>query len=249
MECYEKGYITSEMLGGLKMTWGNGEAVKQLMHMIANREGFGNILSMGVMRASQRLGGEAAKCAIYAKKGNTPRGHDHRSVWGEMFDTAVSNTGTLETHTLLEGEAARAGDPIATSTAVALTKGMMEFDDSLGTCRFNSGLNLPLDAEAVNAVTGWNLSAETAKEIGLRAVNTMKAFNLRAGITRELDYPSERYGSTPVDGPFKGVGIRPHWEAMLESYYKLMGWDSETGKPLPETLRRLSLSRIVKDIW
>ena len=249
IECYEKGCITSEMLGGLKMTWGNAEAVRQLMHMIANRESFGNVLSMGVMRASQRLGGEAANLAIYTRKGNTPRGHDHRNVWGEMFDTTVSNTGTLETHTALVGDAARAGNPMATSTAVAITKGLMEFDDSLGVCRFNSGFNIPLEVEAVNAVTGWRLSAETAKEIGLRAVNLMKVFNLRVGITKDLDYPSERYGSTPVDGPFKGVSIQPHWEAMLDNYYKLMGWDPRTSKPLPETLRNLGLGHVIKDIW
>ncbi len=249
MECYEKGYITKDMLGGLEMTWGNAEATRQLMYMTAHRVGFGNILAEGVMRASQRLGGEAAKSAIYTRKGNSPRGHDHRTIWGEMFDTVVSNTGTIETHTLLEGEAARAGDPMATSSAVGMTKGMMEFDDSLGICRFNSGLNLVLDAEAVNAVTGWSLTSEQCKDIGLRAVNLMKVYNLRAGITKEMDYPSERYGSTPTDGPIKGIGIQQHWEKMLENYYALMGWDTKTSKPLPETLRRYGLSHIIKDVW
>ncbi len=29
------------------------------------------------------------------------------------------------------------------------------------------------------------------------------------------------------------------WDWMLENYYKLMGWDLKTGKPLPETLKKL----------
>jgi aldehyde:ferredoxin oxidoreductase len=36
---------------------------------------------------------------------------------------------------------------------------------------------------------------------------------------------------------------------MVRTYYKLMGWDEETGKPLPETLRTLGLEHVTKDIW
>jgi aldehyde:ferredoxin oxidoreductase len=251
MECYEKGYLTREDLSGLEMTWGNVEAVKHLLYLIAHRQGFGDLLAEGVMRASQKIGGDAAKCAIYTMKGNTPRGHDHRTAWGELFDTVVSSTGTIETHrTLMDPKTGNEpGNPRETSTAVALTKGIMEFDDSLGTCRFNTRLNLVLEAKAMTAVTGWNFRPEEAKAVGLRIVNLMKAFNIQAGISKDLDYPSIRYGSTHVDGPWQGVGIMPHWEEMLENYYRLMGWDIETSKPLPETLKSLSLAHVIKDLW
>ena len=251
MECYEKGYLTKEDVDGLSMQWGNVEAVKQLLYMTAYRQGFGDILAEGVMRASQMIGGDAAECAIYTLKGNAPRGHDHRTAWGELFDTTVSNTGTIETHrSLMDPKAGNTpGNPMETSTAVASTKGIMEFDDSLGTCRFNTQMNLELEAEAVTAATGWDFTAEEAKAVGLRVVNLMKAFNLRSGITRELDYPSTRYGSTHVDGPWKGLSIMPHWEAMLENYYRLMGWDVATGKPLPKTLRKLCIEHVIQDIW
>jgi len=84
--------------------------------------------------------------------------------------------------------------------------------------------------------------------VGLRAVNLMRAFNIRAGITKELDRPSPRYGSTPVDGPSKGQNIMAYSDRMLENYYRLMGWDTETGKPLPETLKALGLDYVVKDL-
>lgn len=251
MECYEKGYLAREDTGGLTMSWGNVEAVKQLLDMIAHRQGLGDLLAEGVMRASQKIGGEAAECAIYTKKGNSPRGHDHRTAWGELFDTVVSSTGTIETHRALMDPKTgdQPGNPMETSTAVALTKGIMEFEDSLGTCRFNTRMNTVLLAEAVSAATGWSFTPEEAKSVGQRAVNLMKAFNLRAGITRELDYPSSRYGSTHVDGPWKGIGIMQNWDEMLENYYRLMGWDVKSGKPLPETLRNLGLEDVVKDIW
>ena len=56
IECYEKGLITAKDTGGLKMTWGNVEAVKSMLHKIAHREGFGDVLAEGVMRAARRVG-------------------------------------------------------------------------------------------------------------------------------------------------------------------------------------------------
>jgi aldehyde:ferredoxin oxidoreductase len=36
---------------------------------------------------------------------------------------------------------------------------------------------------------------------------------------------------------------------MLDDYYRQMGWDEKTGKPLPETLERLGLGEAIEDIW
>ena len=85
--------------------------------------------------------------------------------------------------------------------------------------------------------------------VGRRAVNMMKAFNIRNGIGQEMDMPSPRYGSVPVDGPAKGKNIMLHWEKMRRDYYERMGWDRETSKPLPDTLKNLGLKFIIADIW
>jgi len=252
MECCEKGILTEQETGGLEMMWGNVEAVRQLLYLIAHRHGFGDLLAEGVMRASQKIGGSAASCAIYTMKGNTPRGHDHRTRWFEMFDTCVSDTGTIETGPtpLYFGPADLLGpeNPLAVSSGVAETSGLMQFEDCLGICRFNGRFNVELEAEAVSAVTGWDLTIEEARSIGLRVVNLLRAYNFRCGMTRNMDRPSTRYGSTPIDGPSKGKSIMPHWEKMLENYYRQMGWHTETGKPLPETLKMLGLEHVTKDI-
>ena len=246
MECYEKGLITEKDTGGLKLNWGNVDAIKELLEMVAHRRGFGDLLAEGVKRASEKIGGPAADLAIYTMKGNTPRGHDHRTRWAEMFDTCVSNTGTIETHMSAMSPGAQGpGDPIKVSTEVATTKGLMEFEDSVGTCRFNTRMNATLIAEAVSAATGWDYTAEEGKRLGLRSVNLMRAFNIRAGIGGDLDRPSRRYGSTPMDGAYVGVSIMPHWDAMLSNYYRLMGWDPDTGVPSKETLRELSLDYVI----
>jgi len=248
IECLEKGYISKEETG-IDVSWGDVDAIVELLKMISERRGFGDVLAEGVKRASEKVGGEAAKAAIYTMKGNTPRGHDHRTRWAEMFDTCVSNTSTIETHMSAMGpEAQGPENPMEVSTEVARTKGLMQLEDSVGTCRFNTRMNGPNIAEAVAAATGWDFTAEEAKRVGLRAVNLMRAYNLRTGIGAEHDRPSTRYGSTPVDGPTVGISILPHWEAMLRNYYGLMGWDTETGIPLPETLEELGLGHVVEDL-
>ena len=75
-------------------------------------------------------------------------------------------------------------------------------------------------------------------ETGKRIVNLLRVFNLRRGISSELDYPSTRYGSIPADGPAQGKSIMPYWQDMLCNYYKHMGWYTETWKPLPDTLKK-----------
>jgi aldehyde:ferredoxin oxidoreductase len=255
MECYEKGILTKKDTDGLEMTWGNCEAILVLLKNIASRQGFGNILAEGVMRASRRIGGEASKLAVYTLKSNTPRSHDHRVMWLELFDTCVSNTGTLETQSkapfksLNLPEKYDGFDPATVSTVEAKIKGAMIFEDSMVTCRFQTATAIDLLCRAINAATGWNLNFDEAMKVGRRAVNLARAYNLLAGIGGELDAPSIRYGSTLHDGVAAGKGIMPHWHEMLCNYYKLMGWDESTGKPLPATLQELGLNYVIPRLW
>ncbi len=36
---------------------------------------------------------------------------------------------------------------------------------------------------------------------------------------------------------------------MVHEYYRLMGWDKKTGKPLISTLKRLDLDYVIRDMW
>jgi aldehyde:ferredoxin oxidoreductase len=258
MECYEKGLLSQEQLDGLDMHWGNVEAVRALMPRIARREGIGDLLAEGVLRTAQQIGGDAPGFAIHTMKGNSPRGHDHRQRWTELFDTATSNTGTMETGgtVLMPRDALQAigvdGPPNMfsgeeVSTFNAKTKGAMIFEDSLGVCRFNTRLDVPYLAKAVNAACGWDMDVEEAMRAGRRTVNLLRAFNIRHGISPELDAPSSRYGSAPVNGPAAGVSIRPLWSEMLANYYGLLGWD-ERGVPTRETLEALGLGHVADDL-
>lgn len=256
IECYEKGILTKEDTDGLEMTWGNVDAMVAMLHKISRREGIGDILAEGVRRAAERIGRGSDELAIYNLKGNSPRGHDHRSRWVEMVDTCVSDTGTIEVGPawLPQEQGAKANpDPHNwEDVAEQLGKhnGRMMFEDSVGICRFTSRTTMEKLGKTVEAATGWeSFTGQEALAVGRRISNLLRVFNLRCGLTPELERPSKRYGSIPVDGPLAGKNIMEHWDDMRRRYYELMGWDFATGRPLPETLRALGLADLIPDAW
>ncbi len=255
MELYEKGVLTREDTGGLDLRWGNTAAIRTLLERIARREGaFADMLAEGTRRAAEALGPEAEKCGVYTLKGHSPRGHDHRAMWREMFDTATSDIGTYESgywgpadpdmHMLKDRFSHE-----DISTHIARTKGRRLFEDTVGACCFCIRVPLRLVLEAFNAITGWDFTAQEAQDVGFRAANLLRAFNVKHGVGPDVERPSPRWSSAPTDGPARGITIAPHWEGMLDNYYRLMGWDRTTGKPLPETLRSLGLDYVVADLW
>ena len=105
-------------------------------------------------------------------------------------------------------------------------------------------------AELISAVTGWNdFTKDKLLKVAERIMNLERAFNIRHGISLQVEAPSILYSSVPVDGPAQGRDIKPHWKHMLDVYYQQMGWDRKTGRPWPETLRKLGLEDVLKDIW
>ena len=253
MECYEKGVFDKKDLEGLDLTWGNVEAVKELLKRIAYRQGMiGELLAEGVKRASEKTGGEAAGWGVYTLKGAAPRSHDHRGRWCEMLDTCTSNTGTIE--------ATRGGvfperlgyppvfdkfSPWEVAMVNAKENGWLQFVDCLGICAFCCP-NRDLTVQCTNAVTGRDLDLKGAILIGRRIVNLLRVFNFRHGLRPELERPSLRYSETPKDGPVKGRPIRPFFDFMVRTYYELMGWDPDTGRPLPQTLKTLGLEELIE---
>jgi len=254
MECYEKGILTIDDLDGLDMRWGNVDAVDALLEKISKREGIGDLLAEGVMRASKKIGGEAPNLGVYVLKGATPRGHDHRAVWPELLDTCVSATGTVQAGARLTSPPFFGQPPVTNqfspwevAGANAMLEGWFVFIDSLSMCRFIT-MSPQLTIDCVNAITGRDLQIADALTIGRRIVNQFRVFNFRHGLDPALEVPSPRYGSTPSDGPAKGKDVEPYFDWMKSFYFQLMGWDTKTGRPLPHTLKSLGLERLIPDL-
>lgn len=247
MECFGKGILTAADLDGLDMSWGNVDSVAKMLQKIASRQGTGDLLAEGVKRAAEKVGGEAVSMAVCTNKGSTPRGHDHRARWHELVDTCLTNTSTLEAtfvgvrpHLMDMPPVHDAFSPWEVPLINAHQNGWAVVEDCLGACRFN--MNYPKTVlKAYNAVTNAGRSLPDILTVGKRIVNTLRVFNIRNGLTPDMESPSPRYGSAPVDGPAEGKSILDHWQHIRELYYKSMGWDPKTGVPLPDTLRALGI--------
>ena len=254
MECQEKGYITREQLG-FELTWGDVKGARRLLEMVMRREGLGDLLAEGVKRAAEKLGGGAKDCAIYTGKGAVPRGHDHRGRWDEMLDTCTSSTATMETgnpvHPTEVGQPARINpfDGEQVARYVAGLRGRRNFEDSLGICIFTTRTRLDNVCRALEAATGWSFSVDDAIRFGRRTAAINRAVALRCGHTPAMEHPSTRYGSTPHDGPAKGQAIGDQWDTMVDVWYRDVGYDRKTGKPLPQTLAGLGLDWLAKELW
>jgi len=255
MECVEKGYISREQLG-FDLPWGDTRGAHRLLQMIARREGVGDLLAEGVKRAAERLGPPAQDCAVYTVKGASPRGHDHRARWEEMLDTCTASTGTLETgvpaHPTEVGMPPRLAnlfDGEAVGQWVAGLRGRRNFEDSLGMCTFTTRTRLERLCRALSAATGWDYTVDECLRFGNRTSAIFRAVALRCGLTPDVERPSARYSSVPVDGPAKGQSVAEQWDRMVDAWYAGVGYDRKTGKPLARTLKALGADWLARDLW
>lgn len=254
LECYVKGLLTKEKTDGLDLNWGNSDAIVALLNKIARREGWiGNALAEGAMRAAQAIGGDAPKFAVHFGKGFAPHVHESRMMAYLWFSQAVSDMASVNCHAMpfdpdLGFLKPVTFDPGELTSFVAKTGCRRQFEDTLGVCLFFLGGSLDIIAATLSAVTGLSMTKADCLEVGERIVNLQRAFNLRHGKTAADDAISPRMQEPPKEG-VHWVWLAPHFEKMKRDYYEQRGWDKETSKPLPDTLRRLGLDRVVDDLW
>ena len=264
-ECYEKGILTEKDTDGLRLEWGNKEAVWKLMENIVNKKGLGEILAEGSRRASEIIGKGSEEYALHTK------GLDHVEAdprglmaWGLGY--AVSSRGADHLRALPAFEmfispdrakelfgAEEAGDRFATKGKARMVKWYEElraFEDSMEVCKFicRTELNFPGPlAEILEAVTGMGITEKDVLPIGERIVNLERAFNVREGIRRADDSLPRRFLEEPLPfGPAKGHVHK--LEPLLDDYYHARGWDKETGIPNDEKLEELGLQEVIPTI-
>ena len=125
--------------------------------------------------------------------------------------------------------------------------------DTTGVCAFMhwgiAGTNA-VTREAIEASTGWEITEDELLEVGERVMNLERVYNIRNGLTPANDYEiSPRLLETPDGGRAKGHPVKPYLNHMMDDFYRLMGWDIQTGKPWRKTLKRLGLNQEADDIW
>lgn len=263
MECYEKGVLDKTHLRGLDLRFGNPSAMIDLIKRIAAREGIGNILAEGAYRAAQKLGGSDW---VVHNKGLDYPAVDTRGTKGMALSFAVSPRGGdhLKGLSLYEVAPDLYAQDIKRETGIEVTPrywlryetkaGLMRWHenwhgvvDSLGLCKLEGIAIKPLLPKHFQrmlvAATGWDVSVEYLEQIGERIWNLERLFNVREGMGRSNDFPPRRLLEEPIaNGPARGECLdRRSYEQMLDEYYRLRGWDSETGIPTKEKQRELGL--------
>ena len=143
--------------------------------------------------------------------------------------------------------------PLATKYKPLLVKDGEDFGavvDSVGVCKSGgtfvfAELHWPDIAAALEAATGMEMPVERLRRIGERIYNLQRCYNVRHGITRADDRLPRRFTDEPSpSGNAQGQVI--DLEPMLDEYYRLRGWDPETGWPTSEKLRQLGLEEAVE---
>ncbi len=269
MECFEHGLIGLEDTGGLDLRFGNAEAMLTLLEQIARRQGFGDLLAEGSMRAAEKIGGEAKFFAIQVK-GQELAMHEARGKYNVGMGYAISEIGAdhlvvahdpgfINPDSIQFKSAFSLGITVAQPARLLNDEKMKHFyilekwgslEKVVGYCFFGPSPRSFIHPDdvltSINAATGWNLSMEDVLKIGERATNMARIFNLREGFSRKDDTLPERIFQGLENGPLKGLGLpREEFERALTILYTLKGWDPETGVPGMERLEALSLGWVV----
>ena len=258
MECYENGLISDKETGGLKLKFGNAEALVRMVEMIGRREGLGDLLAEGVKRASEKIGKDSERFAMHVKGQEIPM-HEPRFKKALGVGYAVSPTGADHMHNIHDTSLA----PGSQEMEVFAELGILEpipleklcpgkiraliyavywrvLDNCLLLCDF-----VPWDyiqkTSIVRAVTGWNTTAWELMKTGERITTMARVFNIREGFGRKDDWLPGRFFNPRISGALSDTAIDPEkFREAIDTYYKMMGWD-ENGVPTREKLEELDI--------
>jgi aldehyde:ferredoxin oxidoreductase len=270
MECFEHGLIGLEDTDGLELRFGNGDVLLPLIEKIAARTGFGDLLAEGSKRAAEKIGGEAHFFAMQVK-GQELAMHEPRGKYNVGMGYAISEIGAdhlVVAHdpTLANPEslAFKSARPLGITLAQpprSLSPEKMKhfyilekwnsFEKAVGLCFFGPAPRSFIPPEdvlaSVKAVTGWDVTMEELLQIGERATNMARVFNMREGFSRQDDSLPERLFQPLENGALAGQAMpRDEFEQALTQLYQLKGWELASGNPTKERLEELSLGWAVQ---
>ncbi len=256
MECFEKGLLSTGDTGGIELKFGNAAAMLKAIELIARREGIGELLAEGTLRAAEKVGRGASELTIQSK-GLEAGMHDPRVKPGLGLGYMVNPHGAdhcCNIHDDMQQikELGPLGilEPVPKDDIgprkVALFKYVQLkriINDSLAICMF-----LPYSyqqlAEVTAAVTGWDTGIPEQLRVAERILTMARLFNIREGFTAADDKLPQRFFQPKSDGVLANKALNPaDMEKAKRYYYHLMGWDS-SGVPLPEKLEELGIQEL-----
>jgi len=257
MECYEKGLLTKEETGGIELSFGNADAVLELIEQIAYKRGFGRLLSEGVKKAAEKIGKGSSKFAMHVKGQEIPM-HEPRLKQGLGIGYMVSPTGADHCHNIHDtyfSASAELIKPLGLLNPIPLQDigeekmrllayfgNWRHFGNCALLCMFVPWSYKQV-VKMVEAVTGWETSLWELLKVGERAATLCRIYNIREGFTKDDDMLRDRWIKESFrEGPLKGVKFtKEDLEQARLNYYGIMGWD-ENGVPTRGKLIDLGIS-------
>jgi aldehyde:ferredoxin oxidoreductase len=258
MECFEKGLLTVKDTDGIDVRFGNYVAMLKLIELIAQRKGIGDMLAEGTVRAAKIIGKSAEKFAMQVK-GLELGMHEPRFKAGLGLGFMVSPIGAdhcLNIHdsNLLLPSQMKEFHPLGILESIPsdsigpekvnlfrLVQLKRILGDSMVLCLF-----LPYSyeqiADVTGAVTGWDTGVAEQLRVAERILTMARLFNIREGFGEADDILPSRFFQPKTDGFLSNVKLDPaQFDKAKRYYYSLMGWDAQTGVPLPEKVIDLDI--------
>lgn len=243
----ERGLISDAAADGALLEWGNAAAVEQLVHLTAQLRGFGEWIAEGARALAKRFGAE--HLAAHVNGLEVPY-HDPRGASGMGLTYATSPRGAchnqsdywiVEIGQTLEEIgvhlfARQAGAEKAAN--VARHQDWRTVQNALVVCHLANVAPITV-LDLVNLATGFEYSLDELILTGERGWNMKRLVNHRLGHSRHGDRLPEILLQPLIDGGTQGYV--PPIDEMIQAYYQVRGWDSDSGKPTEERLRMLNL--------
>jgi aldehyde:ferredoxin oxidoreductase len=213
MELYEKGILTKEQTDGLELTFGNDEALLEMVHRICNREGWlGDTLAEGGLIAAERIGKNAIDYLVHVKGMNNLHS-DERGTPGLALNIATASRGSdhlrsrpaIDLYHLPEPVLRKIysnpvpyDGPLSSEHTEYIGKPWMVFwqencymgVDCLGICKYHTvflGATLPNFEDWSKVLylnTGLEMTPREIWEVAERCNLIERLYNLREGLTR-----------------------------------------------------------------
>ena len=206
------------------------DAIAGLLGMIARREGIGDVLADGIVRASRAWGMEDVAVHV---KGLEPAGFDPRVLKGMGLAYAVADRGACHLRsTFYKPELGGIIPPGQIEDKAALFidyEDRLTLFDTMILCRFYRDIYPWEDlARVFRFTTGFEFDKSALQEAAARVSDLVRHFNIREGLTPGDDVlPKRLYNEKLADG--SGI-TEGELLAMRRDYYRLRGWDGE-GRP------------------
>ena len=262
MECYEEGVITRDDTDGLDLTWGNAEAIVELVEKMVRREGFGHVLADGVKQAVARIGQKAEPFAVLAG-GQEPAMHDPRNDPGFALHYSVEPTpgrhtlGSLLYYEMFQlwkvvkgipkapsmyWKSSKYTDPEKLAEIGAVNSKFMTLVNSAGGCLFGAflGARRIRFFDWMNAACGWDFTPNQYMDKAADIHTLKQAFNVKHGLEPGKIKISERALGRPAQTKGANKGRSVEIEAMMTRYWEQFGWDGKTGKPSTGQVERIA---------